>query len=57
MVESVCCSAEDLESVPNTHTVAHHHLELQSQGIGCPLLVSIGTRHAHTTCRQNIYKK
>lgn len=49
--------AEDLESVLSTHTVTHHHLELRSQGIGCPLLVSIGTRHVLTTCRQNIYKK
>jgi hypothetical protein len=31
--------------VPSTHMAAHNHLQLQLQGIQCPLVASLGTRH------------
>lgn len=38
--------------VSNTHIVAHNYPWLQSQGIQCPILASVGTRknevHRHT---------
>lgn len=34
-------------SVPSTQTVTYNHLELQFQGIQCPFLLSVGTRHIH----------
>lgn len=49
--------AEDLDSTPRTQKVAHNHPWLQFWGIWCPLLTSLGTRHAHATltCKQNIH--
>lgn len=39
--------------IPGTHMVAHsHNMELQSQGVHCPLQISIGTRH---TCGGQTY--
>ena len=38
---------EGLGLIPSTHRVAYYHLQLQFQGSQCPLLASIGTRHAY----------
>lgn len=38
---------EDLGLTHDIHTVAHNWLELQAQGIWCPLLIPKGTRHIH----------
>jgi hypothetical protein len=40
--------AEDLGSVPSTHTGAHSLLLLQFQGIQHPLLDTVGTAHKGT---------
>ena len=37
--------AEDEGSISSTYIIAYKHPELQSQEIGCPLLVSADTRH------------
>lgn len=34
---------------PSTHMESHNHLQPQFQGIRCPLLASMGIRHAHGT--------
>jgi hypothetical protein len=39
---------EDTGSIPNTHVVVHSHPQLQFQGIQCPLLTYVGTKHFHT---------
>lgn len=41
--------AEDLGSVPSPHMVTHAHLQLQVQGMQCPLLTFTDSMHAHTT--------
>jgi hypothetical protein len=42
---------EDLGLIANTHMVAHNHLQLQSQGIWCPLLASTGSACTWSTYR------
>lgn len=41
--------AEDLDWIPSTHSVAHNYPILPMHGIQCPLLISMGIRHAHST--------
>lgn len=47
--KDTCCSGEDISLFLNTHIVACNHLKLQFQGILCPLLTSMDTRHIHGT--------
>ena len=50
--------AEDLGVVPSTHTAAHSHLELQSQGTqGSDLQGTIYTSCRHTCSRQSTIHK
>lgn len=49
----VLIPAESLASVPNIHSVANNNLQLQFQGLWCPLL-TFSTRHRHV-CHQNTY--
>lgn len=37
---------EDLDLVPQTHTAAHNHPNLQFQRIRCPLLTSADSRYS-----------
>jgi hypothetical protein len=49
---------KDPDSVLCTHMVAHNHLQLQFQGIQCPLLASLGNQACtwcRHTCRQNTH--
>lgn len=39
--------AENQDLLPTNNMVAQNHLKLQLQGIGCPLLASMDTRHTH----------
>lgn len=38
---------EDSGSIPSTHMAVYKHLKLQFQGIQCPIVASISTRHKH----------
>ena len=55
------CSSRWPGAIPNTHMAAHNCLEFQFQGIWCPLLASVGTRHtyiqANTCTNKNKLKK
>lgn len=48
-VTSTAAHPEDLGSVISTHMAAHESLQLQFQGIRCPLLTSLG-HHTLTWC-------
>lgn len=52
MVKSTGCSPRRPGFNSQTHTEAHRYLELQHQGIECPLLTPTGTRH---TCSAQPY--
>lgn len=39
--------AEDPGSFPRIHIVIHNHQNLKFQGIKCPHLASVSTRHIH----------
>lgn len=43
--KALAALAEDPGSVPGTHTVAHNSLELQFQGLCCPLQASLSVAH------------
>lgn len=50
--------AENLDSIPSTHMVAHNYPLLQFWGTQYPLLISVDIRHAHSTLiemRENAY--
>lgn len=59
LLRELAAFAEDLGTVPITHTAAHSHLELQLQAIRSPLPTSTGTKHAHAahTSMQNIHTR
>ena len=48
-LRAVATSSKDPGLISSTHGMAHNHLQFQFQRIWCPLLASMGTRHAQGT--------